>query len=147
MTDPPIRASTMGFHDGIVSQTVLLMSLIASGTPIDIAIHASLAATLAGAVSMSLSEYQSVHTARANDIRHESPTQSAVSSFVSFVLGSCIPILIVSMGGRLPELVLGIFGTLSLTSWTAGADVVRSLTITTIALVASTVFGLVHTHH
>lgn len=29
MTDPPIRASTMGFHDGIVSQTVLLMSLIA----------------------------------------------------------------------------------------------------------------------
>lgn len=94
---------------------------------------------------MSLSEYQSVQTARANDIRHESPTQSAVSSFVSFVLGSCIPILIVSMGGRLTELVLGIFGTLSLTSWTAGVDVVRSMTITTI--VASTFFGLVHTQH
>lgn len=49
------------------------------------------------------------------------------------------------MGGRLTELVLGIFGTLSLTSWTAGVDVVRSMTITTI--VASTFFGLVHTQH
>jgi len=131
----------MGFHDGIVSMTVMTMSLWLSSIHTDTMIHASMAAALAGAVSMGLSEYQSVHTARDNNIRHENATHAGLSSFVSFGLGSAIPILIVSMGGGIAELLLGIFGTLSLTSWTAGADVSRSLSITMVALIASFVFG------
>lgn len=114
MTDPPIRASTMGFHDGVVSIGVMILSLLHAGVP-DV-LTSAIAASMAGALSMGLSEFQAVNTARDNDLKHEGAWKAAGSSFVSFVLGSAVPMMVVWYGGGFVDVLVSIFVALAATS-------------------------------
>jgi hypothetical protein len=144
MTDPPIRASTMGFHDGVVSIGVMILSLLHAGVP-DV-LTSAIAASMAGALSMGLSEFQAVNTARDNDLKHEGAWKAAGSSFVSFVLGSAVPMMVVWYGGGFLDVLVSIFVALAATSVVNGANVSRSLSVTTVALVVSWLFGLLQQH-
>jgi VIT1/CCC1 family predicted Fe2+/Mn2+ transporter len=132
----------MGFHDGVVSITAMLLTLLShGGTPNTLL--PGIAATFAGAVSMSLGEYSSVSTARDNGLEYEDPTRAAVSSFASFVLGATLPLLIVWSGGPSQEAnLLVAAGIITLVSAMASrSNIPRTLTITTVALGASYAFG------
>jgi len=130
----------MGFHDGVVSITAMLLALLSHGGTQNTLIP-GIAATFAGAVSMSLGEYSSVSTARDNGLEYEDPSRAAVSSFASFVLGATLPLLIVGSGGHVPEL-LTAAGMITLVSSIASrSNIPRTLIITTLALGASIAFG------
>lgn len=128
----------MGFHDGVVSISVLLLSLLSSGVP---AVTPGIAAAFAGAVSMSLGEYSSVSSARDNGIRHESPIGAAASSFVSFLLGAVIPILMAHQGASIPEFVVGVAVLSAVSARVSNSDVARTVSISMLALAIGHVVG------
>jgi VIT1/CCC1 family predicted Fe2+/Mn2+ transporter len=89
-----IRAAVLGANDGIVSCGALLLG-IAAAKPSVLAI-AALSAILAGACSMALGEYVSVHSQvdaeKSADLPVTvSPVRAALSSAVSFVSGASLP--------------------------------------------------------
>jgi VIT1/CCC1 family predicted Fe2+/Mn2+ transporter len=133
-----IRPTTMGFHDGVVSISVLLISLLSSGVP---AVTPGIAAAFAGAVSMSLGEFSSVSSAVDNGIDHESPIGAAVSSFVSFLLGALIPILMAHQGASIPEFVAGVAVLAAMSAHVSHSNVARTVLITLLALGLGHVVG------
>ena len=141
-----IRPSVMGFHDGVVSITVMMLTLLSSGSSPASLVKPGLAAAFSGALSMALAEYSSVSAAWDNGIKHESPHAAGVSSFLSFALGSSIPILVVSFGGGTPDLIVATFALIALSSLVSRANVPRTVSIATLALVISVLFGRVLSH-
>lgn len=141
MKDPVIRPSIMGFHDGVVSLTVMALSLLTSGASPASIMTPGLAAAFAGAVSMSLGEYSSVSGAVDHDIDHESPTRAAISSFASFFLGASIPLLLIANNASSMELVIGTISAIGVTAFVSGYNITRTLMISGIAFAVSTVFG------
>jgi VIT1/CCC1 family predicted Fe2+/Mn2+ transporter len=141
--DPVIRPSTMGFHDGVVSITVMVVSLLTSGATSASVVTPSMAAAFAGAVSMSLGEFSSVSAARDHDIDHESPSRAATTSFASFLLGASIPVLLVANDASVPELVTITGMSIALASWMTGSRVDRTLLVAVVAFTASWMFGKV----
>lgn len=133
-----IRPTMMGFHDGVVSISVLLISLLSSGVP---AVTPGIAAAFAGAVSMSLGEFSSVSSAVDNGIDHESPIGAAVSSFVSFLLGALIPILMAHQGASIPEFVAGVAVLAAMSAHVSHSNVARTVLITLLALGLGHVVG------
>jgi VIT1/CCC1 family predicted Fe2+/Mn2+ transporter len=138
-----IRPSAMGFHDGIVSITVMMLSLVTSGAATESLVTPGLAAAYAGALSMSLGEYSSVSAAHDRGFTHENPIHAGVSSFASFLLGAAIPVLVVANGGGAPELVSAVGMLIAVSSTVNGVNVPRTLSITGVALVLSVLFGRV----
>lgn len=141
MIDPTVRPAAMGFHDGVVSLTVMLLTLLAGGSDPETLVRPGIAAAFAGAVSMSLGEYSSVSAARDVGIRHESPAAAGVSSFTSFAMGSAIPVLVVAMGGGIVEVTGVSLLLIGLASLVANTSVRRSVSVAVLALVVSLVFG------
>lgn len=89
-----IRAGILGANDGIVSVAALLFGVAAARPAV--LLPAALAAIIAGACSMALGEYVSVH-AQADAEREAggpvtaTPIGAALSSATSFVAGAVLP--------------------------------------------------------
>lgn len=91
-----LRAGVLGANDGIVSISVLLVSIVGV-LPWDKLFIVGVSAILAGAFSMAVGEYISVGTQRdaeeANDMSHRTnPLHAALSSFGAFLIGSTLPL-------------------------------------------------------
>lgn len=133
----------MGFHDGLVSITVMMLSLVTSGANATSIVTPGLAAAYAGAVSMSLGEYSSVSAAHDQGYDHENPIHAAVTSFASFLLGAAIPVLVVANDGTSAELISAGALVLGLSSLVNGVNVSRTMSIAGVAFILSILFGRV----
>jgi len=107
-----LRAAVLGANDGIVSTAGIVMGVAGATTDNAAILVAGIAALVAGSISMAGGEYASVSAQRdseiASRIKHEgrprkfakdehvSPMAAAVASFVSFALGSVLPIVAIS---------------------------------------------------
>jgi vacuolar iron transporter family protein len=88
-----VRAAVLGSNDGIVSVGALLFGMAAATKPSALLV---VAAIVAGAASMALGEYVSVHSQvdaerEAGQLVTVSPIRAALSSAGSFVMGSSLP--------------------------------------------------------
>jgi VIT1/CCC1 family predicted Fe2+/Mn2+ transporter len=107
-----LRAAVLGANDGIVSTAGLVMGVAGATTDNGAILIAGVAALVAGSISMAGGEYASVSAQRdseiASRIKHEgsprkfakdehvSPMSAAVASFISFALGSVLPIVAIT---------------------------------------------------
>jgi len=107
-----LRAAVLGANDGIVSTAGLVMGVAGATTDNGAILIAGIAALVAGSISMAGGEYASVSAQRdseiASRIRHEgnqrkfakhehvSPMSAAIASFISFALGSVLPIVAIT---------------------------------------------------
>lgn len=107
-----LRAAVLGANDGIVSTAGLVMGVAGATTDNGAILIAGVAALVAGSISMAGGEYASVSAQRdseiASRIKHEgahrkfsldehvSPMSAAVASFISFALGSVLPIIAIT---------------------------------------------------
>jgi len=112
-----LRAAVLGANDGIVSTAGLVMGVAGATTDNGAILIAGVAALVAGSISMAGGEYASVSAQRDSEIasrlkqegghrrfakdEHVSPMSAAVASFISFALGSVLPI--VAITGPWPE--------------------------------------------
>ncbi|MDR0200078.1 MAG: VIT1/CCC1 transporter family protein [Streptococcaceae bacterium] len=102
-----LRAGVLGANDGIVSVAGVVIGVAAAGQSNSVILLAGLAALLAGAFSMAGGEYVSVSTQRDTEmavsqdhdfdyeIEYTNPWHAAFSSFVSFTIGSILPLVAV----------------------------------------------------
>jgi len=104
-----LRAAVLGANDGIVSTAGLVMGVAGATTDNGAILIAGVAALVAGSISMAGGEYASVSAQRDSEIasrlryegnhrkfakdEHVSPMSAAVASFISFALGSGLPIV------------------------------------------------------
>jgi VIT1/CCC1 family predicted Fe2+/Mn2+ transporter len=107
-----LRAAVLGANDGIVSTAGLVMGVAGATTDNGAILIAGIAALVAGSISMAGGEYASVSAQRdseiASRIKHEgahrkfsldehvSPMSAAIASFISFALGSVLPIVAIT---------------------------------------------------
>ena len=107
-----LRAAVLGANDGIVSTAGIVMGVAGATTDNGAILIAGIAALVAGSISMAGGEYASVSAQRDSEIasrikregadpkfrkdEHVSPMAAAVASFVSFALGSVLPIVAIS---------------------------------------------------
>jgi len=91
-----LRAGVLGANDGIISISVLLVSIVGILKHEQLII-VGFSGVLAGALSMAIGEYISVSTQRdteeaADFEQRTNPSHAAFSSFLSFVLGAVLPL-------------------------------------------------------
>lgn len=118
-----IRAGVLGANDGIVSVAALLFGIAASKP--ELLLLAALAAIVAGAASMSLGEFVSVHAQadaerEAGDPVTVNPLTAAVSSAASFIAGAVLPAAAVCLtpeGIRIPVATAAVLGALALSGY------------------------------
>jgi len=107
-----LRAAVLGANDGIVSTAGIVMGVAGATTDNGAILIAGVAALVAGSISMAGGEYASVSAQRDSEIasriksqgvngkvtkdQHVSPMSAALASFVSFALGSVLPIVAIS---------------------------------------------------
>ena len=107
-----LRAAVLGANDGIVSTAGLVMGVAGATTDNGAILVAGIAALVSGSISMAGGEYASVSAQRDSEIasrikqlgehrkfskqEHVSPMSAAVASFISFALGSVLPIVAIS---------------------------------------------------
>jgi VIT1/CCC1 family predicted Fe2+/Mn2+ transporter len=107
-----LRAAVLGANDGIVSTAGIVMGVAGATTDNNAILIAGIAALVAGSISMAGGEYASVSAQRDSEIasrlkqagsprkfpkgEHVSPMSAAVASFISFALGSVLPIVAIS---------------------------------------------------
>jgi vacuolar iron transporter family protein len=107
-----LRAAVLGANDGIVSTAGLVMGVAGATTDNGAILIAGVAALVAGSISMAGGEYASVSAQRDSEIasrvkheggngkyskdEHASPMSAAVASFISFALGSVLPIVAIT---------------------------------------------------
>jgi VIT1/CCC1 family predicted Fe2+/Mn2+ transporter len=107
-----LRAAVLGANDGIVSTAGIVMGVAGATTDNNAILIAGVAALVAGSISMAGGEYASVSAQRDSEIasrikqdgverkfpkhEHVSPMAAAIASFVSFALGSVLPIIAIS---------------------------------------------------
>jgi predicted membrane protein (TIGR00267 family) len=107
-----LRASVLGANDGIVSTAGIVMGVAGATTDNSAILIAGVAALVAGSISMAGGEYASVSAQRDSEIasrlkqagaksksskdEHVSPIAAAFASFISFALGSVLPIVAIS---------------------------------------------------
>jgi vacuolar iron transporter family protein len=92
-----VRAGVMGYLDGTVSISGVVIAVASSGADFKTTLVAGLGAMVAGALSMAGAEYASVSSQRAHD-PSVVPWQAAVASLVTFAAASLIPLVTVSFG-------------------------------------------------
>jgi len=120
-----IRAAVLGANDGIVSVSALLVCVAASHPTNLTLLITAVGAILAGAASMAVGEYVSVHAqldaeTEAHVAVTASPTRAALSSAVSFTMGAAIPstaILCAPLAWRVPVTVVCVLLALGLCGW------------------------------
>lgn len=91
-----LRAGVLGANDGIISVSVVLVSVIGLMTA-DKVLLVGLSVILAGALSMAVGEYVSVSAQKDAERAHNAaeltnPFHAALSSFLAFVAGSLVPL-------------------------------------------------------
>jgi VIT1/CCC1 family predicted Fe2+/Mn2+ transporter len=108
-----LRASVLGANDGIVSTAGIVMGVAGASSSNNAVIIAGIAALVAGSISMAGGEYASVSAQRDSEIAanhgknttlengalkddYVSPLTAAVASFISFALGSVLPIVAIA---------------------------------------------------
>jgi VIT1/CCC1 family predicted Fe2+/Mn2+ transporter len=108
-----LRASVLGANDGIVSTAGIVMGVAGASSSNNAVIVAGIAALVAGSISMAGGEYASVSAQRDSEIAakhgknttlengalkddYVSPLTAAVASFISFALGSVLPIVAIA---------------------------------------------------
>jgi VIT1/CCC1 family predicted Fe2+/Mn2+ transporter len=107
-----LRAAVLGANDGIVSTAGLVMGVAGATTDNGAILIAGVAALVAGSISMAGGEYASVSAQRDSEIasriryegnqrkfakdEHVSPMSAAIASFISFSLGSVLPIVAIT---------------------------------------------------
>jgi VIT1/CCC1 family predicted Fe2+/Mn2+ transporter len=107
-----LRAAVLGANDGIVSTAGIVMGVAGATTDNAAILIAGIAALVAGSISMAGGEYASVSAQRDSEIasrekqegsnrkyskdEHVSPMAAAIASFLSFALGSVLPIVAIS---------------------------------------------------
>lgn len=92
-----LRAGVLGANDGIISVSVILVSVIGV-LDLSQVILVGISATVAGAFSMAIGEYVSVSAQRDAEKAHNSteltnPFHAAYSSFLAFVSGAVVPLI------------------------------------------------------
>jgi vacuolar iron transporter family protein len=109
-----LRAGVLGANDGIVSVAATVLGVVGATSNVTSILIAGVAALVAGSMSMAVGEYVSVSSQRdaevmarkhaeANgadeddlaEIELTNPGHAAVASFLSFLLGGLIPVLVV----------------------------------------------------
>jgi len=90
-----IRPSLMGAQDGIVTTGAVVIALLSTGHPPTFVRTAAIASAVAGATSMALAEWTAVSGQRdaAGGIWYQDPVRAATVSWLSFMIGSLLPIL------------------------------------------------------
>lgn len=107
-----LRAAVLGANDGIVSTAGIVMGVAGATTDNGAIFVAGIAALVSGSISMAGGEYASVSAQRDSEIasrqkaeghqrkfakhEHVSPMSAAIASFISFALGSVLPIVAIS---------------------------------------------------
>jgi vacuolar iron transporter family protein len=108
-----LRASVLGANDGIVSTAGIVMGVAGASSSTGAVAIAGVAAMVAGSISMAGGEYASVSAQRDSEIAakhgkkaslkngaskddHASPMAAAMASFLSFALGSVLPIIAIT---------------------------------------------------
>ena len=114
-----LRASVLGANDGIVSTAGIVMGVAGATVESGPILIAGIAALVAGSISMAGGEYASVSAQRDSEIaalsrerekltpaekaslpayaeEHVSPMAAAIASFISFALGSVLPIVAIA---------------------------------------------------
>ena len=114
-----LRASVLGANDGIVSTAGIVMGVAGATVESGPILIAGIAAMVAGSISMAGGEYASVSAQRDSEIaalskereqltpaektslpaypdEHVSPMVAAFASFISFALGSVLPIVAIA---------------------------------------------------
>lgn len=90
-----LRAGVLGANDGIISVSVVLISVIGILQPPQLLL-VGISAIIAGALSMSIGEYVSVSAQKDAEKAHQNkdhtnPWHAAISSFLAFLIGALIP--------------------------------------------------------
>ena len=114
-----LRASVLGANDGIVSTAGIVMGVAGATVESGPILIAGIAALVAGSISMAGGEYASVSAQRDSEMaaiekeqdqetsattsstpvyaeEHVSPMAAAIASFISFALGSVLPIVAIA---------------------------------------------------
>lgn len=92
-----LRAGVLGANDGIISVSVVLVSIIGILSHFQVAL-VGISAIVAGALSMAIGEYVSVSAQRDAEKAWKqehltNPFHAALSSFLAFVSGALIPFI------------------------------------------------------
>jgi vacuolar iron transporter family protein len=133
-----LRAAVLGANDGIVSTAGIVMGVAGATTDSSAILIAGVAALVAGSISMAGGEYASVSAQRDSEIasklkqsggsskfakdEHVSPMAAAIASFVSFALGSVLPIVAISgpwVGQRESATIVSVVISLAITGYVA----------------------------
>jgi len=115
-----LRAGTLGANDGIISISVLLVSVVGLLST-DRLFIVGLSGIVGAAFSMALGEYVSVSAQRDAEIAHNikdktNPYHAAISSFVSFVAGATIPFVVSLVSQNPIAIVISVIAALTLTT-------------------------------
>lgn len=133
-----VRASMMGFQDGLVSIGGLVSGLTAAHANV---ITPSVVAAVAAAVSMGLGEFTSVSSARDAGEGTETPWRAAAQSFVAFLAGAAVPILAVSITESYATMVISTAVAMYIASVAMNTHAERNTFLALVALLASRAFG------
>ena len=132
-----LRAAVLGANDGLVSTASLIIGVAAAEATRGGVLIAGAAGLVAGAMSMAAGEYVSVSSqsdTEKADIARERPVQAALTSALTFALGSLPPLLLVTVA-PLSSLILwvgatalaALMGLGALGALAGGADIGRSV--------------------
>jgi VIT1/CCC1 family predicted Fe2+/Mn2+ transporter len=116
-----LRAGVLGANDGIISVSVVLVSIVGVLSPGKMLL-VGISAVLAGSVSMALGEYISVSAQRDAEIaaehtEHTNPIHAAMSSFLSFLSGAIIPLVFSILFHSVMAIVIAVLVALILTTF------------------------------
>lgn len=164
-----LRAGVLGANDGITSVAGVVIGVAASTSNLAIILLAGASAALAGAFSMAGGEYVSVSTqadtekmlAKENGTSMEAlkatnPWHAAISSFISFAVGSILPLLaiwLVPKNFRIIATVIAVAIALFLTGYISAAlggapkrpSVIRNVIVGLLTMLVTYIIGtLIH---
>jgi VIT1/CCC1 family predicted Fe2+/Mn2+ transporter len=115
-----LRAGVLGANDGIVSVSVILVSVIGV---LDFTklVLVGISSILAGSLSMAVGEYISVSAQKDAEIAHHkteltNPFHAAISSFSSFVIGALIPFIAGMIFASVPAIIIAVLIALAITA-------------------------------
>lgn len=165
-----LRAAVLGANDGIVSTAGLVMGVAGATTDNTAILIAGIATLVSGSISMAGGEYASVSAQRDSEIaarikhegkhrkfpkdEHVSPMSAAVASFISFALGSVLPIVAITgpwVGYREIATIISVVISLAITGYVAaiigGAKplrpVLRNVAVSLVTMAAAYGIGMV----
>ncbi len=115
-----LRAGVLGANDGIISVSVILISVIGI-LRVEQILLVGVSAIIAGALSMSIGEYVSVSAQKDAEKAWEqenitNPWHAAVSSFLAFLTGAVIPLTAALLLQNVTAVVIAVLAALLITT-------------------------------